>query len=392
MLGRRAFRRGVSTVLDHTLGLSEDQKALQEAALQFARTEIKPHAREWNDKKIFPLEALTKAANLGFAGVYSEEKYGGSGLGRLDGSIIFEALATGCPNFTAFLTVQNMCNRMICDLGNDSQKEKWLPALNTLQIFAAYCLTEPNSGSDAGSLATTAVSKGDDFVLNGSKVFITGASQSDIYLTMCRTGAKEISCVVVPKDAPGLSFGKDEAKMGWNTHPTTTVMFQDCKVPKCNLLGAQGYGFKAALKGLAGGRINIASCSLGGAWSALERSLQYMSERKQFGKLLKEFQHLQFQAADCATELTASRLLVREAARMYDASDPQANVYSSMAKRYATEACYKIADVAIQLHGGYGYLKEYEVERLARDLRVHRILEGTNEIMRVIIARDLFGA
>ena len=382
---RRTF-----SALDHTVGLSDDQKALQEAALQFARTEIKPHAREWNEKKHVPLEVYHKAAAMGFAGIYSEEKYGGSGLGRLEASVIFEALATGCPNFTGFLTVQNMCNRMICDLGTEKQKETWLPGLNALELFASYCLTEPNSGSDAGSLTTSAVQKGEDYVLNGSKIFISGAGMSDVYLTMCRTAPKEISCVLVPKDAPGLSFGKSEAKMGWNSHPTAMVMFQDCKIPKENLLGPLGHGFKAALKGLSGGRINISSLSLGGAWEALERTLQYMSERKQFGKLIKEFQHLRFQAADCATELTASRLLVREAASMLDAKNPQAGVYSSMAKRYATEACYKIADTCIQLHGGYGYLKEYEIERIARDLRVHRILEGTNEIMRLLIARELF--
>lgn len=375
-----------------TNGLSEEQVEFQNVARSFADNEMAPFAGEWDEKKLFPKETLQKAAELGFGGVYVKEDVGGIGLGRLDASIIFEQLATGCTSTTAYITIHNMCAWMIDHFGNQEQREKYLPEVTSMQKFASYCLTEPGSGSDAASLQTRAELKGDHYVLNGSKAFISGAGESDVYLVMARTGgdgASGISCFIVDKDSPGLSFGKNELKLGWNSQPTRAVIMEDCIVPKDNLLGEEGKGFKIAMSGLDGGRINIATCSLGGAAACLDISREYASVRKQFGKPLSSFQHLQFKLADMATQLQASRLMVRNAARLLDAKDPSATMSASMAKAFATEACYQICDDALQIHGGYGYLKEYPVERYLRDLRVHRILEGTNEIMRLIISRKI---
>lgn len=377
-------------LLSGTAGLSEDQVALQKSALDFAKLELEPYAGEWDKKKHFPKETLRKAAALGFAGIYSDETYGGSGLGRIEGSLIFEALATGCPSTSAYLSIHNMCNWMISAYAQETQKKAWLPKVNTMEYFTSYCLTEPAHGSNAYGLETKALPIDNYYEVTGSKAFISGGGDSDLYVVMCRVPNKGITCLVIPKNSPGLSFGKNEEKMGWNCQPTAAVHMDKVKVPKENRLGAEGEGFKIAMKGLDGGRINIASCSLGGAWFALEKAVKYLSERKQFGKLLKEFQHLQFEMADGATKLQVARLMVRQAARLLDEQSPQATVQIAMAKRFATDTGSDIVDACLQMHGGYGYLSEYQLERVLRDLRVHRILEGTNEVMRLIIAKKLW--
>jgi alkylation response protein AidB-like acyl-CoA dehydrogenase len=371
-------------------GLTEEQKTIQESAYNFAKNEFYPHAKEWDEKKIFPKDVYKKAAELGFAAIYVNEKFGGSALGRLEASLIFEGLATGCVGSSAYISIHNMCCWMIDEYGNEEQKEKWLPAMSSLDMFASYCLTEPNSGSDAMSLKTSAVSDGDDFIINGTKQFISG--DSDIFLVMCRTAEKEISCIAVERKeafGKGLSFGKNESKMGWNVQPTQMVIFENLRVPKRNIIGKLGQGFKIAMSGLDGGRINIASCSLGGAAFCLETAKEYIKQRKQFGKSLSEFQYLQFKIADMATDLQASRSLTRLAAISIDNKSPDKTVYSAMAKNFATDKCFHIVSDALQLHGGYGYLKEYPIERYFRDLRVHMILEGTNEIMKMIISRNI---
>ena len=374
--------------------LSEEQRAIRDMAQNFAARALLPNAARWDDEAIFPVETLREAAALGFAGIYVGEEHGGSGLTRLDAALVFEELSTACVSTAAYLTIHNMASWMIDRFGDVSQRRRFLPPLMTMAQLASYCLTEPGAGSDAAALATRALRDGDHYVVTGTKAFISGAGVSDLYLVMVRTGeagAKGISCLVVENGTPGLSFGRKERKLGWNSQPTAAVIFENCRVPVANRLGAEGDGFKIAMMGLDGGRINIAACSLGGARACLDAARTHISERRQFGKRLAEFQALQFRLADMATELEAARLMVHRAARSLDAGDPDATLHAAMAKRFATDAGFRIADDALQLHGGYGYLKDFPIERYLRDLRVHRILEGTNEIMRVIIARRLLG-
>jgi alkylation response protein AidB-like acyl-CoA dehydrogenase len=373
---------------------SDEQRAFAETAQAFAREEWLPQAPGWDERGEFPVAALRRAAELGFAGIYVGEEFGGSGLGRVDATIIFEELAAACVSTAAFLTVHNMAAWMIDRFGSRGQRAQFLPKLMTMAHLASYCLTEPGSGSDAAALATRAVRDGDDYVLNGTKAFISGGSVSDVYVTMVRTGGagpKGISCLVVEKDMPGLSFGKKERKLGWNTQPTAMVNFEDCRVPVANRLGEEGDGFKIAMMGLDGGRLNISACSLGGARACLEAARDHLLERRQFGQLLADFQALRFRLADMATELAAARLMVQRGATSLDRGDPDATMHCAMAKRFATDAGFHICNEALQLFGGYGYLKDFPIERYLRDVRVHQILEGTNEIMRVIIARRLLG-
>ena len=370
--------------------LSDDQRAIWDAARSFAEAELAPHSARWDEDKHFPVDVLRKAAGLGFAGIYVREDVGGSGLGRLDASLIFEALSYGDVPVAAFISIHNMCSWMIDRFGSDDLRGRYLPRLATMELIASYCLTEPGAGSDAASLRTTAKLDGDHYVLNGSKAFISGAGTSDVYVVMARTGGegpKGVSTFVVEKDAPGLSFGAQEKKMGWNAQPTAQVNFDNVRVPVENRVGAEGDGFRFAMMGLDGGRLNIASCSLGGAGFALDTAKDYMETRNQFGRPLKDFQALQFKLADMATELDAARLMVRRAADSLDKRDPEATKQAAMAKRFATDVGFTVANEALQLHGGYGYLKDYPLERIVRDLRVHQILEGTNEIMRVIVSR-----
>jgi len=376
--------------------LSEDQRAFQRTARDFAQDRLAPHAGRWDEEKHFPAEALREACQLGFGGIYVPEELGGTGLSRLDAALIFEELAYADPSTTAFLTIHNMVAGMIARFGNDDQRGRWLEAVVMGDKFASYALTEPGCGSDAAALRTRAVAEGNaDYRVNGSKAFISGGGRSELYAVMMRTGVdgpKGISCVVVEDGTPGLSFGKPESKMGWNSQPTTVVNFTDCIVPVANRLGPEGDGFRYAMMGLDGGRINIAACSLGGAQACLDAALAYVKQRRAFGKTLSEFQALQFKLADMATELEAARLMVHRAAVALDNGARDATLRCAMAKRFATDACSHIVDEALQLHGGYGYIKDYQIERYLRDLRVHRILEGTNEIMRVIIARKLLEA
>ena len=372
--------------------LSGEQRAFQELARDFAANEMAPYAAEWDETCAFPVETLRKAAALGFAAMYVRDDVGGTGLGRLDAALVFEALSGGCASTAAFLSIHNMVAWMIDAYGSSEQHRRWLPELATMGKIAAYCLTEPGSGSDAASLKTRAERDGDDYVLNGSKAFISGGSRSDLYVCMVCTGgegARGISCLVVEDGAPGLSFGKPERKLGWHSQPTAAVIFEDCRVPAANRLGAEGEGFKIAMAGLDGGRVNIAACSLGGARACLDAAREHILVRKQFGKRLADFQALRFKLADMATELEAARLMVLRAAAALDSGAPEATMLCAMAKRFATDAGFRICNEALQLHGGYGYLMDYPIERFLRDLRVHQILEGTNEIMRVVIARKL---
>ena len=374
--------------------LSDEQRAFAETARAFARAEWLPQAPGWDERGEFPVAALRRAAELGFAGIYVGDEFGGSGLGRIDATIIFEELAAACVSTAAFLTVHNMASWMIDRFGTHEQRARFLPELMTMAHLASYCLTEPGSGSDAAALATRAVRDGGDYVLNGTKAFISGGSVSDVYVTMVRTGGagpKGISCLVVEKDSRGLSFGKKERKLGWNTQPTAMVIFEDCRVPVANRLGEEGDGFKIAMMGLDGGRLNISACSLGGARACLEAARDHLLERRQFGRPLAAFQALRFKLADMATELDAARLMMRRGAASLDRGDPEATMHCAMAKRFATDAGFHICNEALQLFGGYGYLKDFPIERYLRDVRVHQILEGTNEIMRVIIARRLLG-
>ncbi len=373
--------------------LSPDQQAIQDAARQFSDERFAPNAAEWDEKKIFPVDVLREAAALGFAGMYVKDDVGGAGLGRLDAAIVFEQLARGCVSTAAFLSIHNMSSWMIDRYGSDALRRKYLPKLVTMESIASYCLTEPGSGSDAASLRTKAELKDGHYVLNGSKAFISGGGYSDVYVVMARTGGpgpKGISAIVVEKDTPGLTFGAQEKKLGWNSQPTAMLQFDDCKVPADNRIGAEGEGFRIAMSGLDGGRVNIGACSVGGAQFVYDTAKAYMETRKQFGQALKDFQALQFKIADMATEIEAGRLMVYRAAAAIDTRDPFATKYCAMAKRFATDACFHAANEALQLHGGYGYLKDYPIERVVRDLRVHQILEGTNEIMRVIISREVF--
>ena len=372
--------------------LTEEQNAIRDMALEFAKTKLAPFAGKWDETKTLPVETLREAAGLGLAGITVPESSGGSGLGRLDATIIFEALATGCPSVAAFLSIHNMATWMVDRFGNPTLKTKALSGLLSMQSIASYCLTEPGAGSDAAALTTRADRDSEDYVVTGTKQFISGAGVSDWYITMVRTGADGpggITALAIPASTPGLSFGVQERKMGWNAQPTAQVIFEKCRVPVANRLGDEGEGFKIAMMGLDGGRLNIAACSIGGAQAALDRTLSYMATRKAFGRTIDQFQALQFQIADMATELEAARALLHKAARALDAGDPEATRLVAMAKRFATDAGFTVADTALQLHGGYGYLADYGIEKIVRDLRVHRILEGSNEIMRLIIARSL---
>ncbi len=374
--------------------LTEDQRAFQATARQFAREAMAPNARDWDENSTFPVPELRQAAALGFGGIYVKDDVGGSGLSRLDATIIFEELAQGCTSTAAYISIHNMAAWMIDAFGGDQQRQKFLPKLCTMEHFASYCLTEPDAGSDAAALKTKAVREGDHYVLNGSKAFISGGGVSDIYVCMVRTGGagpKGISCIVVEKGTPGLSYGAQEKKLGWKSQPTAMVNFESCRVPAENLIGNEGDGFKIAMAGLDGGRLNIAACSIGGAQFCLDRTIEYMRERKQFGSRLSDFQALRFRIADYATELEASRLMVRRAAVAVGAREPGGTRLAAMAKRLATDAGFEVVNGCLQLHGGYGYLRDHPIERVLRDVRVHQILEGTNEVMRLIVSRDMLG-
>ena len=375
--------------------LSEEQRSFQAVARQFAADEMEPNAARWDEEKTLPVDTLRRAAALGFAAMYVREDVGGAGLGRLDAAIVFEELAKGCPSTAAYISIHNMVAWMVDRFGDEAQRRRYLPDLASMKRLGSYGLTEPDSGSDAASLATRAVRDGDSYVLTGSKAFTSGGGVSDLYLILARTGGpgpRGISCFAVEKGAKGLTFGAQEKKLGWNSQPTAAVIMENLRVPAANLIGGEGNGFKIAMAGLDGGRVNIGACSLGGAAFCLERARVYLGERRQFGKRIGDFQALRFALADMATDLAAARLMIWNAAIKLDQGAADATVSAAMAKRFATDAGFRIADEALQLHGGYGYLKDYPIERVLRDLRVHRILEGTNEIMRVIIARQLLGA
>jgi alkylation response protein AidB-like acyl-CoA dehydrogenase len=378
--------------------LTEEQAAIQETALTFAKERIAPYAGEWDEKSHFPVDVIRETAPLGMATIYVPEDKGGSGLSRMDGALIMEALAYGCPAISGYISIHNMVAWMVGKYASPEQVAAWMPRLTNMEWLSSYCLTEPGAGSDAAALKTTAKRSGDHYVLDGTKQFISGAGATDFYFVFARTagegansGHGGVSAFVVMKDTPGLSFGANERKMGWNAQPTRQVIFESCKVPAANRVGAEGQGFKFAMSGLDGGRINIGACSLGAAWAALDKARQYMLERKAFGRAIADFQALQFKIADMATELEAARLMVYRAADAIDRADPQAGMYSAMAKRLATDLGFRVCNEALQIHGGYGYLKDYGLEKLVRDLRVHQILEGTNEIMRVVISRKVLG-
>ncbi|MFC8182260.1 acyl-CoA dehydrogenase [Rhodococcus sp. 14-2470-1b] len=375
--------------------LTEDEKAINETARDFADEFLAPDAVEWDQNKHFPVDVLRKAAGLGMGGIYIGEDVGGSGLTRLDSVRIFEQLATGDPSIAAYISIHNMVTWMIDTYGNDDQRRQWVPGLCSMDQLGSYCLTEPGAGSDAAALSTRAVRDGDEYVLNGVKQFISGAGTSDVYVVMVRTGStgpKGISAIIVPKDSPGLSFGANEKKMGWNAQPTRQVIFEDVRVPAANVLGNEGDGFRIAMNGLNGGRLNIAACSIGGAQSALDKAVAYLLERKAFGARLLDAQALQFRLADMKTELEAARTMLWRAADALQQNAPDKVELCAMAKRFATDTGFQVANDALQLLGGYGYLAEYGVEKIVRDLRVHQILEGTNEIMRVVVARSIVGA
>lgn len=370
--------------------LDETQQALREAAREFAASALAPHAAEWDAESIFPTDVIAQAGELGFCGLYTAEARGGLGLSRLDSAMIFEELAVGCTSTAAYISIHNMATWMVAEFGGEELAEAWCPGLTAGEKLASYCLTEPGAGSDAGALKTSARRDGDDYVLNGSKCFISGAGATDLLVVMARTGdsgPSGISAFGVPADAKGISYGRKEPKMGWNSQPTRMITFDDVRVSSANRLGEEGDGFAIAMKGLDGGRINIASCSLGAAQAALNATRAYMSERRQFGKALAQFQALQFRLADMATHLIASRQMVRLAASKLDRNDPEKTAYCAMAKRLATDLCFDVCNEGLQLHGGYGYIREYPLERFVRDTRVHQILEGTNEIMRLIVSR-----
>ncbi|KAB8043951.1 acyl-CoA dehydrogenase family protein [Janthinobacterium aquaticum] len=372
--------------------LSDEQREFQQAARAFAEGELAPHAAHWDAESIFPVETIARAGELGFCGLYTPERWGGLGLSRQDAAIVFEELAAGCTSTTAYITIHNMVTWMLSRWGQQALCDEWVPALASGRKLGSYCLTEPQAGSDAASLRTRARKDGDFYVIDGAKAFISGAGQTDMLVVMARTGgdgAAGISAFAVPANLPGISYGKKEEKMGWNSQPTRIINFDQVKVPAAHLLGEEGEGFAIAMKGLDGGRINIAVCSVGTAQAALTRAQAYMQERKQFGRELAQFQALQFKLADMLTELVAARQMVRLAAWKLDQQSPDASSYCAMAKRFATDAGFNVCNEALQLHGGYGYIREYPLERHVRDTRVHQILEGTNEIMRLIIARAI---
>lgn len=372
--------------------LTGEQQAFQSLAQNFAADRLAPFAAEWDETGHFPVEVLRQAAGLGLAGIYVREDAGGSQLGRLESTLIFEALSSGCTSTAAFLSIHNMAAWMIDRFGGPEQRQRFLPKLCSMDLIASYCLTEPGAGSDAAALSARAAREGDVYVLNGAKAFISGGGVSDIYVCMVRTGGggpSGVSCVVVEKGTPGLSFGKQERKMGWRSQPTSQVLFDNCRVPVANRIGAEGEGFRIAMQGLDGGRLNIAACSLGAAQKCFDLAKNYIRERRQFGKPLAEFQAMRFKLADMATELEAARLLLRQAALKLDTQAPDATLFAAMAKRFVTDAGFRVVNEALQMHGGYGYLRDFPLERFLRDVRVHQILEGTNEIMRVIISREL---
>jgi alkylation response protein AidB-like acyl-CoA dehydrogenase len=379
---------------DSLFELPEATRELRDTAASFAAERLAPHALEWDEKRHLPVDVLREAAALGMAGLYVREESGGAGLTRLDAAVVFEALATGCPTISAFLSIHNMVAWMIDRYGSDAQRAAWLPSLLTMERIASYCLTEPAAGSDAAALATRAARDNQGHVLTGTKQFISGAGVSDLYLVMARSGgagAGGVSAFLVPKDTPGLSFGANEKKMGWNAQPTRQVILEEARIPAEALLGEEGQGFRYAMSGLDGGRLNIAACSIGGAQAAIDKALAYVRERRAFGQEIARFQATQFRLADMATELEAARTLMWRACAKLDAGAPDATAFCAMAKRFATDTGFRVADEALQLLGGYGYLADYGIEKIVRDLRVHRILEGTNEIMRLIIARSMLG-
>lgn len=372
--------------------LTDEQRQIQEMARAFTADAITPHAAEWDEKHIFPRDTIRQAAGLGFGSIYVSEESGGIGLGRLEAALIMEAMAYGCPSTSAFISIHNMASWMIDRFGSAAVKEKYLPSLIPMERMASYCLTEPSSGSDAAALKTRAVKDGDTYVVSGSKAFISGGGENEVYVTMVRTGQegpKGISCLVIEKDMPGVSFGAQEKKLGWHSQPTAQVNFDEVRVPAENLVGAEGEGFRIAMMGLDGGRLNIGACSLGGAQRCLDEAVNYTKERKQFGNPIADFQATQFTLADMETELQAARTLLYAAAVKVTENAPDKTRFAAMAKRLATDTGSSVVDRALQLHGGYGYLQDYPIERFWRDLRVHSILEGTNQIMRVIVARDM---
>lgn len=375
-----------------TTRLNEEQVMIQDMAKRFAGDRLAPFTSEWDAESHFPVETIKATAELGFAGIYVGEDVGGSALGRLDAALIFEQLSYGDVSSAAFISIHNMASWMIDRFGSDEQRKTWLPKLTSMELVASYCLTEPGSGSDAAAMKTTAVRDGDEYVLNGSKQFISGAGVNDVYVLMAKTsddGARGVSAFIIPLGTPGLSFGANEKKMGWKSQPTRQVLLDDVRIPVANRIGEEGHGFKFAMAGLDGGRLNIAACSLGGAQRALDKAVDYAKERKQFGRAIADFQAIQFKLADMETELQAARVMLYEAAAKLDAKAPDATRWCAMAKRFVTDTGFKVANDALQIHGGYGYLSEYGIEQIVRDLRVHQILEGTNEIMRVIVSRDM---
>ena len=385
---------GTVSMQGNQFELTDDQRAIQEMAQAFAQDRVAPNALEWDRQKHFPADVVREAGPLGLGGIYVRDDVGGSGLSRLDAVLVFEALAHGCPAFSSFISIHNMAASMIDRYGEDELRRHYLPKLTSMEWLASYCLTEPGSGSDAAALRTKAVREGDDYVLNGVKQFISGAGDNDLYVVMARTGAegaKGISTFIVEKGTPGLSFGANEHKMGWHMQSTRQVVFENCRIPAKNRLAQEGKGFSIAMSGLDGGRLNIAACSLGGAQSALDKALAYAGERKAFGKSIDQFQALQFRLADMETELQAARIFLYSAAARLDARAHDASKWSAMAKRLVTDTGFKVANDALQMLGGYGYLHDYGIEKLVRDLRVHQILEGTNEIMRLIVARHIIG-
>jgi alkylation response protein AidB-like acyl-CoA dehydrogenase len=374
--------------------LSEQQRAIKDTARAFAHGEMMPLARQWDEEEVFPADTLRQAAALGFGGIYVSADLGGSALSRLDAALIFEELAQGCPSTAAYISIHNMVAWMIDAYGAGELRERLLPDLCSMAKFASYCLTEPDSGSDAASLKTRAVRENDHYVLDGNKAFISGGGRSDVYIVMARTGEggpRGISCFLVENGTPGLSFGAKEKKLGWHSQPTAMVILEGCRIPAANRIGAEGQGFKIAMRALDGGRLNIAACSLGGAQFCLDRTVTYMKERKQFGTRLADFQALGFRIADYATAIEAARLMLHRAAAALDLGDPDATRLAAMAKRLATDTGFDVVNGCLQLHGGYGYLRDHPIERVLRDLRVHQILEGTNEVMRVIVSRDMLG-
>ncbi|KQM76435.1 acyl-CoA dehydrogenase [Sphingomonas sp. Leaf22] len=372
--------------------LTDDQRDIQELARRFTADAITPHAAEWDEQHIFPRDTIKQAADLGFAAIYVSEESGGIGLGRMESALIMEAMAYGCPSTSAFISIHNMAAWMLDAFGSPELKARFLPDLVTMDRLASYCLTEPSSGSDAAALKTRAVRDGDDYIVTGTKQFISGAGDNDVYLVMVRTGGegpKGISCLLVEKDMPGVSFGANERKLGWHSQPTRAVILDQVRVPAANLVGVEGQGFSIAMQGLDGGRLNIGACSLGGAQRCLDEAIAYTKARQQFGKPIADFQNTQFTLADMATELEAARALLYTAAAKVTANAPDKTRFAAMAKRFATDTGSKVVDQALQLHGGYGYLMDYPIERFWRDLRVHSILEGTNQVMRMIIGREL---